>query len=52
MKRYTSRRTVALLIVSAILLLACGNNNTQPSANTPDAPTKKGDAEVVMPIFY
>jgi 5'-nucleotidase (lipoprotein e(P4) family) len=35
-----------------LLLAACGSNNTSTSANSPDSSTKKGDAEVVMPVLY
>ena len=51
MKRHSVQRTTPTLLLSIALLTACGNNTPAPVI-TPDSSTKKGDAEVVMPILY
>jgi 5'-nucleotidase (lipoprotein e(P4) family) len=46
------KRSTPSLLVSLLLLTACDSNNTLAPATNPDSSTKKGDAEVVMPILY
>jgi 5'-nucleotidase (lipoprotein e(P4) family) len=52
MKRHLLLGATALFLLATLFLSACGTNNASTIAPSADSSTKKGDAEVVMPILY